>query len=161
MLISWTNTLETGISSIDNERKRLIELANLFGDEQVIKEAIKISPHLLDGILPLFKDYFDNEEDLMFKIDYPEADKHLLSHSVMTTSLEIAIGEYKTTGSARLIADFISETYVGHLKSDETSLASFIQKKRRDQAARPQKGTAGQKGVATKPHIPQRPPLKA
>ncbi len=159
-MISWTNALATGICTIDEERKRLIEMANLFADEQVIKEALSISPKLLDSILPLFKDYFSNEEDFMFKIDYPEADKHLTSHCVMLTTLEIAVVEYRKTGNAKLIVDFVSDHYVNHLKGDETSLALFIQKKRREQAARAQKGKTDIKAPAIQPRMLAKPPVK-
>ena len=160
MMILWTNTLETGIGSIDDERKRLIEMANLFVDGDVIKQALTLSPKLLDGLMSLFKDYFDKEEDSMFRLDYPEADKHLLAHSVMLTSLEIAMIEYKQSGNANMIADFISENYVRHLKNEETSLASFIQKRRSDQAARAKKNKPGTKATPTPgaklPKIPPR-----
>lgn len=139
MVIAWSPTLETGITAIDNERKRLIEVANLFTDVDVIEQAEVFSPALLDSLQEIFKAYFDKEEDLMFRIDYPNADKHMLSHSVMLTSLELAVLEHKNTGNTRLIVDFISENYVSHLMSDETSLASFIQNKRNIQAARAQK----------------------
>jgi hemerythrin len=97
------------------------------------------SPTLLDCLQQIFKDYFDKEENLMFRIDYPNADKNMLSHSVMLTSLEIAVLEHKKSGDRRLIIDFISDNYVNHLMSEETSLASFIQNKRKIQAARLQK----------------------
>ena len=139
MVIAWSPTLETGITAIDNERKRLIEVANLFTDVDVIKQAEVFSPALLDSLQEIFKAYFDKEEDLMFRIDYPNADKHMLSHSVMLTSLELAVLEHKNTGNTSLVVDFISENYVNHLMSDETSLASFIQNKRNTQAARTQK----------------------
>ena len=60
----------------------------------------------------------------MFRIDYPNADKHMLSHSVMLTSLELAVLEHKNTGNTRLIVDFISENYVNHLMSDEVTVHS-------------------------------------
>lgn len=142
MVIAWSPTLETGISAIDCERKRLIEVANLFTDTAVVAQAEVFSPTLLDSLQQIFKDYFDKEEDLMFRIDYPLADKHMLSHSVMLTSLELAVLEHKKTGNSRLIVDFISDNYVNHLVSDETSLASFIQNKRNVQAARAQKAKA-------------------
>ncbi len=139
MVIAWSPTLETGISAIDAERKRLIEVANLFTDCDVIAQAEVFSPTILDSLQQIFKDYFDKEEDLMFGIDYPNTDKHMLSHSVMLTSLEIAVLEHKKSGDRRLIIDFISDNYVNHLMSDEISLASFIQNKRNIQATRLQK----------------------
>ena len=142
MAIAWSLTLQTGISAIDNERKRLIEVANLFTDADVVEQAEVFKPSILDGLQQIFKDYFENEEDLMFRINYPNADNHMLSHSVMLTSLELAILEHKKTGNKRLIVDFISDNYVNHLMSDETSLASYIQNKRNIQAARTQKPKA-------------------
>ena len=73
MVIAWSPTLETGITAIDNERKRLIEVANLFTDVDVIKQAEVFSPALLDSLQEIFQAYFDKEEDLMFRIDYPNA----------------------------------------------------------------------------------------
>ena len=149
MAITWSPTIQTGISAIDNERKRLIEVANLFTDADVIAQAEVFSPALLSSLQHIFRDYFDKEEDLMFRIDYPNADKHMLSHSVMLTSLELAVLEHKRTGDTRLIVDFISENYVSHLMSDETSLASYIQNKRNIQAARAQKSKPAVKGLPT------------
>ena len=139
MAIAWSPTLETGITAIDTERKRLVEVVNLFSEADVSAQAELFRPALLDGLHQIFKEYFDKEEDLMFRIDYPSADKHLLSHSVMLTSLELAILEHVKSGDRRQIVDFISENFVNHLMSEETSLASFIQNKRNMKAQPVQK----------------------
>ena len=61
MPISWTQTLETGLSAIDNDRKRLIEIINLFEDTQAVYDAQLCSPQLLAGIHALLKEYFNRE----------------------------------------------------------------------------------------------------
>ncbi len=138
MLIAWSATIETGIGAIDDDRKRLIEIVNLLDDQEVIKQARIFSPAFLESLRPIFLGYFDKEEDLMFRLDYPETNKHILAHSVLISSLDMAILNYKETGNPALIIDFVCDHFVNHLKSDETSFASFIQMKRRAQAARTQ-----------------------
>ena len=136
MPISWTQTLETGLSAIDNDRKRLIEIINLFEDTQAVYDAQLCSPQLLAGIHALLKEYFNREEDLMFKIEYPSTDKHLMAHSTLLSSLEMLTLSYKETRSSDMIIDFITDRITDHLSNEDTSLASFIQHKRYAQAER-------------------------
>ncbi|MEI7608315.1 MAG: hemerythrin domain-containing protein [Rhodospirillaceae bacterium] len=133
--ISWSPSLQTGISTIDDARKRLIEIINLANDPEVFKEARDFSPKLVENIKDVFKNYFNAEEELMFKIDYAAVDKHLQSHSVLLSSFDMAMLHLQETGSADRIADFVSEIFVSHLTSDDTSLSLHIQKRRRDLAA--------------------------
>ena len=50
MVIAWSPTLVTGITAIDSERKRLVEVANLFTDVDVIEQAEVFNPTLLDSL---------------------------------------------------------------------------------------------------------------
>ena len=136
MAISWSPTLETGLSTIDTDRKRLVEIINLFEDTQAVYNAQICSPQMLAGLHGLLKEYFDREEDLMFKIEYPGADKHLMSHSTLLSGLDMLMLSYKETACSDLIIDFITDRIADHLSNEDTSLASFIQHKRRAQADR-------------------------
>ena len=136
MPISWSPTLETGLSAIDNDRKRLIEIINLFEDTQAVYDAQMCSPQMLAGLHSLLKEYFDREEDVMFKIEYPGADKHLMAHCTLLSSLDMLMLSYKETACSDLIIDFITDRITDHLSNEDTSLASFIQHKRRLQAER-------------------------
>ena len=136
MAISWSHTLETGLSSIDTDRKRLVEIINLFEDTQAVYDAQICSPQMLAGLHGLLKEYFDREEDLMFKIEYQGADKHLMSHCTLLSGLDMLMLSYKETACSDLIIDFITDRIADHLSNEDTSLASFIQHKRRVQAER-------------------------
>ena len=136
MPISWSPTLETGLSSIDNDRKRLVEIINLFEDTQTVYDAQICSPAVLAGLHALLKGHFDREEDLMFKIEYPGADKHLTSHCALLSSLDMLMLAFKETPCIDMVVDFITDRIADHLTSEDTSLASFIQHKRHVQAER-------------------------
>ena len=129
--IAWSPSLQTGITSIDDARKRIIEIVNLVNDPSVFNDARGFSPKLIDQVKSVFKEYFDAEEELMFKIDYISVDKHLQSHSVLLSSFDMAMLHFRETGSADRIADFVSDIFVNHLTSDDTSLSLHIQKRRR------------------------------
>ena len=117
MAISWSHTLETGLSSIDTDRKRLVEIINLFEDTQAVYDAQICSPQMLAGLHGLLKEYFDREEDLL-------------------SGLDMLMLSYKETACSDLIIDFITDRIADHLSNEDTSLASFIQHKRRVQAER-------------------------
>ena len=136
MPISWSPTLETGLSSIDGDRKRLVEIINLFEDTQAVYDAQICSPAVLAGLHALLKGHFDREEDLMFKIEYPSADKHLTSHCALLSSMEMLLLAYKEAPCIDMVVDFITDRIAAHLSSEDTSLASFIQHKRHVQAER-------------------------
>ena len=110
---------------------------------------------MLAGLHGLLKEYFDREEDLMFKIEYPGSDKHLMSHSTLLSGLNMLMLSYKETGCSDLIIDFITDRIADHLNNEDTSLASFIQHKRRVQAERVKMlAMKSQKPVSAKQAVP-------
>jgi len=87
MLFVWDNSCKTGITEIDQDHKRLVNLIN------DLYEAMQ------DGsggalLLPIFSalkhytaTHFTNEEQLMVECDAPDQEKHVQEHKLMMAKL--------------------------------------------------------------------------
>ena len=70
----------------------------------------------------------------MFRIDYPGVDKHMIEHSSIMSRLDMIILNFEQTADSAPMVEFIHDWITTHLKAADTSLASFIHKRKQDNA---------------------------
>ena len=134
-MITWTASLEIGVRAIDAEHKHLIEFINLVKLASERQRSImKRDPKLLNDLKSLLQTHFEREEDLMFGIDYPDVNAHMTAHSTLQSDLDAKILESEQSGDADCAIGFVSTWIVGHMKTEDTKLAQFIQKKKEAKA---------------------------
>lgn len=77
--IEWTEALSLGVEQLDNEHKQLIALSNDLIDSVKTndREHVRSCFHALREYTVV---HFQNEENYMAKIHYPDIEKHKLEH---------------------------------------------------------------------------------
>jgi len=133
-MMVWTSSMESGIRSIDDEHKHLVDFSNIVRNASESQRARLCDRKLLNSLHILFRNICEKEEDLMFRIDYPNVDKHMIEHSSIMSRLDMIILNFEQTGDSTPMVDFIHDWINTHLKAADTSLASFIQKRKQDNA---------------------------
>ena len=126
----WTSSMESGIRSIDDEHKRLIDFANIVENATENQRSRLCDRKLLASLHTLFRNICEKEEDLMFRIDYPNVDKHMIEHSSIMCRFDLLIMDFEQTGDTAPMVEFVRDWIDTHLKAADTSLASFIQKRK-------------------------------
>ncbi|TYO98906.1 methyl-accepting chemotaxis protein [Geothermobacter ehrlichii] len=87
-LIKWSEDYSTGISMVDEQHKRLLDLINqLFvsmkngGDKATVRNAI-------EGLADYTRSHFSDEEDLMRRYGYPDLDAHIKLHQKFVDAVQ-------------------------------------------------------------------------
>lgn len=94
----WTQNLSVGVAIIDDQHKKLFEMADrLFdaGRNHKAKEFISELLGFLDGYT---KKHFADEEGFMLKIGYPEYESQKKAHDEFIQQLRILVKDYESSG---------------------------------------------------------------
>lgn len=123
--INWNNKLSLGISSVDLEHKRLINLANQLAVAIIDGEGKEHLKMVLDKLLDYTATHFKNEEALFNKFKYPESDVHIeehrkLTHQVMDLHKEISL---RFAGN---IVEFLESWLVDHILKYDIKYAEYL-----------------------------------
>jgi len=126
-LIHWSRSLETGVQSIDEQHRRLLELLN--GVHEVMVDGR--DPSELDAILTRLMDYTDfhfrHEEELFDRNNFPFATGHRKEHSRLKEEVLARMENYRmgTMEPMDLLA-FLVDWLQDHIKGVDKSFGEFI-----------------------------------
>jgi len=136
MLFVWDNSCKTGITEIDQDHKRLVNLIN------DLYEAMQ------DGsggalLLPIFsalKLYtairFTNEEQLMVECDAPDQEKHVQEHKLMMAKLADLESRHRKGEAAISLQtlSFLRDWLKNHICVVDQAMASQLKDKDTNQS---------------------------
>jgi len=134
MRVEWTEALESGVPSIDDDHRRLLELLDLLGqargrglDAVLVKEIIR-------DLLEFFKAHFEREELVMAEVSYGGLGEHRLDHRLMITSLgEVVAGIAENDLPVdESTMEFLVGWISGHLEHADKPLVADIRRLRED-----------------------------
>ncbi|HYI69771.1 MAG TPA: bacteriohemerythrin [Skermanella sp.] len=126
-LVTWGKDLEFGIPAIDEEHKRLMELANrvyamvkTMDDPAVLKEAFT-------ELRSYASRHFSDEEAFMIRIGYPDAAEHRAQHQSFIERLDTLAEDYRTGAPIRGIdvIGLLGNWWQGHIKGSDGKVAKF------------------------------------
>jgi len=86
-MTNHAQSLETGITAIDLEHKRLVGLANLIINSDKKQRERMHTDNFIAMLLSAVKQHIGHEEELMIRIGYRKADDHITAHSVLLDDL--------------------------------------------------------------------------
>lgn len=126
--LSWSSKLETGIPEIDEQHKKLIELAN----NVVAAVREKLGTLGVDEIVQELRRYtvvhFRDEEELMAKLRYPEhgahhAEHERLKHQVKIWQRKLYQHEALTVDAVR---DFMRVWLIDHILQSDMAFKDWL-----------------------------------
>ena len=110
-MITWDDKYSVGISSIDEEHKKFIDIINKVIDaKQHTDNSIEIT-EILNEMNKYVLTPFANEETYMIKCNYPEYDDHRKKHQDFSIKI-MAFLDSVTKGDCRLACELLE-----HLKN--------------------------------------------
>ena len=130
-----TADLLTGIADIDDQHRKLLELAN-----QVVKpSAIKSDGPMFEGALKFLEEYviyhFAAEEYAMAESDYPNIIHHNQLHSTFRKDVAAFVAQASREGDSkdlRLKVSFAIENWLlEHIRITDRDLAQFLKQQGR------------------------------
>lgn len=123
--IVWDENWELGIKYIDDQHKHLISLVNCISKCQILD-----SYEFLSDLIQYSSNHFNDEEDLMSSIDFPEIDDHKKEHRMFTRamleySFRLNNGEDKVILRDEM-CEFVSKWFAYHFLQTDRNLVNFV-----------------------------------
>ena len=127
--IAWRQQLAVGVTTIDDDHRRLIEYLNNL-DQAINQDDFNsfLAGTTLMQLLEYTREHFAREEMLMEKIGYPELDQHKAEHKrgvMLLMRLGREFSENPTRSSARHLYDFTADWLVNHIIQSDMKIAPF------------------------------------
>ncbi len=132
MVLGWSDSLLTGVDSVDNQHKELIERAIKLEkavadkDKAVVAETMAFLQYYVTQ-------HFKDEEELMLKHNYPGYDAQKNAHDLFVKKLaEIKEGFESTGVTTALMAKLkvnVNSWLVGHINTMDKQLGKYMQEK--------------------------------
>jgi methyl-accepting chemotaxis protein len=126
-LVTWGKDLEFDIPAIDDEHKRLMELANrVYGMVKTVDD-----PKVLTAAFTELRSYasrhFADEEKFMARINYPDAVEHGHQHRIFIERLDALAEDYRTGAQIRGIdvIGLLGNWWQNHIKGSDGKVAQF------------------------------------
>jgi len=83
-IISWKDEYSVGISEIDRQHHKLIDLINQLNDAMTQGKGKEILGKILADLISYTHNHFKAEEKLFDQYGYPDAEEHKIKHQKMT-----------------------------------------------------------------------------
>jgi methyl-accepting chemotaxis protein len=128
VLLHWDSDLDTGIASIDRYHREKFEHINEFYRQMMAGDGGRAAIAMLSEIGRSILDHFGEEEALMAKAGYRDADKHRRDHKAFLeriATLKAGVEANRTEAVSELF-DYVSGWLAEHIRTDDKALALFL-----------------------------------
>lgn len=130
-IIKWRDSYETGIASMDDQHKKLIELINRLYREIRNPESKDAISDVLDEMDQYAEMHLQEEEALLENNEYPDLVSHVEFHRSYRDKVETLIAESKG-GNEKVINEtytFLRKWWMEHIVTHDKEYGEFLQSK--------------------------------
>ncbi len=129
--IEWGPDFETGLKSIDEQHRKLVDMVNTLYDAMQQKKGKEVLGRLLDELIDYTVYHFGTEEEYFKRCDYPEAASHKKIHEGLASKV-MDFKEKFQKGEAMLSYDlmnFLKNWLANHICVTDKEYAPFLKSK--------------------------------
>ena len=127
-LISWNDTFSVGISEMDTQHKRLVDMINQLYEAMSGGKGDNVLADILNGLVTYTRTHFAAEEKLMQKYGFPGFAQHKKLHDELTqkvTELNDKVRNGKMVPSVSL-GSFLKDWLTRHIQQEDMQYGRFI-----------------------------------
>jgi len=128
--MQWKSIYSIGIGKIDNQHKRLIQLATQLEDAVAAKNFTSEIGNTLRFLVDYTSYHFKNEEELMEQIQYPELNEHKALHKQLMTDVRqilVDLRNGKNISGVDLV-NFLKNWIVEHIEKEDKKIGIEMEK---------------------------------
>jgi hemerythrin len=129
--MQWTDVLQLGIESIDQQHRWLVDTANRLHDEINSPTPDRgMLGNILEGLVDYTMNHFVLEEELFQRFGYPENAGHQAEHDAFTAqamALLLKFEDGESVGQPTL--EFLKEWLLHHIMQVDRAYAPFLKAK--------------------------------
>jgi hemerythrin-like metal-binding protein len=126
--VVWKESYSVGVSQLDDDHKRLIDLLNRFQVAYRYHTGEEFERKSLEELVEYTKYHFEREEQMMEEAGYPDLAAHKEIHRSMIDKVERFQEEYKKLGHEALdgVATFLSDWLIEHINGTDKQYGPYI-----------------------------------
>jgi len=133
MAIQWTDSLATGIDTIDEQHKELIVMVNNLLEACQKGKGKLIMAGLLNFLAEYAVKHFAEEEKYMQKYDYPGYDEHKAQHEKFIADFGLLKGKFEVQGAGTSLVLITNRTVVdwlvNHINNTDKALGAYLKER--------------------------------
>ncbi len=132
--IVWNSKWKTGIKTIDEQHRHLLDLVNKLLHAQTENATDKEIEKIIFDVAQYASCHFKEEETIMKSINFPGIYEHIAEHESVQDNIVELIGLYSknspelTSSTVELLADWLSN----HVGESDQTLATYIKNNHSD-----------------------------
>lgn len=130
-VIKWRDSFNTGVSQFDREHHKLIELIEMMHIAVRDKSGKEVAEKACNELVAYTVSHFDNEEQAMAAVGYPELEAHHTEHSLLkqeALNFQTRIAANFPDGATEFYR-FLREWLVNHILDCDKKYGPFLQEK--------------------------------
>lgn len=128
--VVWKDEYSVGITSLDNDHKKLISLLNQFNTAYDYAMSEAFEREALNDLINYTKYHFEREEQLLAQCEYPDLAAHKAQHKKMIEQVSSFLDLYNEKGHDALneISSFLSNWLINHINGTDKEYSELLNK---------------------------------
>jgi len=130
-LIRWDDSFATGISSFDNQHRKLIELVNRLYAALGDGKGNAVLGGILDELVSYTQEHFAAEERMMQLYRYPELESHCQAHAGLVARVQDFMMRFRNGGVSLSVdvMSFLKSWLIDHIQKIDRRYGPFLRQK--------------------------------
>jgi hemerythrin len=128
----WTENLNVGVESINDQHKKLVRMVNDLHDAIGMGQAGSVLGKILDDLIEYTKTHFAYEEKIFADTGYADAATHKQEHDKLTATVVSVQEKYRGGAGDSLsneVMDFLKSWLVNHIQGTDMKYGPHLQAK--------------------------------
>jgi hemerythrin-like metal-binding protein len=130
--INWSKDFLTGIETIDDQHRHLVDLVNKFEEASRKGKGSRIMSEILKDLVGYTQEHFAHEEKIMAASAFPGTRQHMARHRQLLQKVERFQFEFETEGLrvTSEVRDLLRYWVRSHILQDDMAYAAHLKKER-------------------------------
>ena len=127
--ITWTEEYVTGIASIDDQHRHLVDLVNKFEEASRRGRGSRVMSDILNDLVGYTQEHFSHEERIMAESGFPATASHIALHRQLLQKVERFQHEFEHEGQrvTEEVRDLLRYWITTHILQDDMAYARHVQ----------------------------------
>jgi len=132
--VEWIEKWNSGNDVIDNDHRILVELSNKLIESTFLEISVDVVKEQIDQIVSHIVHHFEQEEQILKRIAYPEVAEHMQSHKDLVAEIGVIIENYRNGKSniTDLISFLVGKVVIGHMLMMDTKFFLYTKAEKQD-----------------------------
>jgi hemerythrin len=130
--INWSEEFTTGIKSVDDQHRQLVDLVNKFEDASRRGKGSRIMSEILNDLVGYTQEHFAHEEKIMKECEFPGLKQHKANHRQLLQKIERFQFEFDTEkrGVTTDVRELLLYWVRSHILQDDMAYAKHLEQSR-------------------------------